>query len=162
TAPGLNRYVWDMQYPAPVRIDQSLVTLKNKPLADADPQGGPVAPPGEYSVEFTVGAVGTTTGVEKFAIVRDPRLTTPADGQPRQFALVRELTEALSRVNQAVNRIRRLRRQLDALAAAAGEALAELRERATRVAAALLAIEGVLVDVDRESPRDVLRHPGGL
>ena len=35
-------------------------------------------------------------------------------------------------------------------------------ERAKSAEATLTAIETVLVDVDRESPRDVLRHPAGL
>ena len=157
---GLNRYVWDMQYPAPVRIDASLISLKNKPLApDADPQGGPVAVPGDYSVEL---AVGSTKASAAFKIARDPRLATPIDGHQQQFDLLRDLTQSLSLLNQSVNRIRRLRRQLGALAEAAGEAHAALRDKTMRAAAGLLAIEGVLVDVDRESSRDVLRHPAGL
>ena len=158
--PGLNRYVWDMQYPAPVRIDASLVTLRNKPLApDADPQGGPVAVPGDYAVEL---AVGSTKASADFKIERDPRLTTPVTGHQHQFDLLRELTQSLSLLNQSVNRIRRLRRQLDALAEAAGAAHADLRDKAKRAAAGLLAIEGTLVNVERESSRDVLRHPAGL
>jgi photosystem II stability/assembly factor-like uncharacterized protein len=158
--PGLNRYVWDMQYPPPVRIDASLVSLRNKPLADdPDPQGGPVSPPGDYRVEL---AVGSTKASAALTIARDPRLTTPIDGHRRQFDLLRELTEALSLLNQSVNRIRRLRRQLEALAETAGEAHADLGERAKRASASLHAIEGVLVDVNRETPRDVLRHPAGL
>ena len=79
-----------------------------------------------------------------------------------QFALLQELTEALSRLNAGVNRIRRLRRQLAALAQSVGESHADLSEEAKAAAASLAAIEGVLVDVARESPRDVLRHPAGL
>jgi len=160
TEPGLNHYVWDMQYPAPVRIDTSLVSLKNKPLApDADPQSGPVSPPGDYSVEL---AVGSTKASAAFKIARDPRLTMPIGGHQQQFGLLRELTQSLSLLNQSVNRIRRVRRQLDALADAGGEAHAALKDKAKRAAARLLAIEGVLVDVNRESSRDVLRHPAGL
>jgi hypothetical protein len=76
--------------------------------------------------------------------------------------LLQELTQSLSLLNQSVNRIRRLRRQLVALAEAAGETHADLRDKAKRAAAGLRAIEGILVDVDRESSRDVLRHPAGL
>src|SRR5215472_1811080 len=91
--PGLNRYVWDMQYPPPVRIDASLVSLKNKPLApDADPQGGPVAVPGDYSVEL---AVGSTKASAAFKIARDPRLRTPIEGHQQQFDLLRDLTQSL-------------------------------------------------------------------
>ena len=158
--PGLNRYVWDMQYPPPVRLDTSLVTPRVKPLApEADPPGGPVAVPGDYSVEL---AVGSTKASANFKIARDPRLATPLDGHQKQFDLLREITQSLSLLNQSVNRIRRLRRQLDALTEAAGEAHTDFRERAKRASASLQAIERVLVDVDRESSRDILRHPAGL
>jgi hypothetical protein len=157
--PGLNRYVWDMQYPAPVKIDPSLVSQKNKPLAEADPQGGPVSPPGDYQVEL---AVGSTKASTEFKIAGNPLITTPVEGQRRQFELIRELTQSLSSLNQSVNRIRRLRRQLDGLAESAGKEHADLGDKAKRAGARLHAIEAVLVDVDRESPRDVLRHPAGL
>ena len=158
--PGLNRYVWDMQYPPPVRLDASLVTPRVKPLApDADPPGGPVAVPGDYSVEL---AVGSTKASENFKIARDPRLTTPLDGHQKQFDLLREIVQSLSLLNQSVNRIRRLRRQLDALTDAAGETHPDVREKSKRASVSLHAIERVLVDVERESSRDILRHPAGL
>jgi hypothetical protein len=44
----------------------------------------------------------------------------------------------------------------------AGGPHADLAEKAKTAAAHLKAVEGVLVDVHRESARDVLRHPAGL
>jgi hypothetical protein len=160
TRKGLNRYVWDMRHPGPVKIDASLVSQRNKPLApDPDPQSGPVAIPGDYRVELTVGSA--THGAD-LAIVKDPRLSTPLEAHQRQFDLLTALTQSLSQVNASVNQIRRLKRQLGALAAAAGEPHADLVERAKAGIASLTAIEGVLVDMHRESARDVLRHPAGL
>ena len=68
---------------------------------------------------------------------------------------------AIGRGNGAVNRIRRLKRQLAALADRAGadSALVPAIDGAT---GGLVAIEGVLVDVHRVSPRDTLRNPSGL
>jgi hypothetical protein len=62
----------------------------------------------------------------------------------------------------AVNRIRRVNRQLRALTEQAGGTHAKLAEEAKSPADGLSAIERVLVDLNRESPRDVLRHPAGL
>src|SRR6185312_3660907 len=107
-------------------------------------------------------SVGSETFDATFAIVKDPRLDTPLAAHVAQFDLLQELTRSLSRLNEAVNRIRRMKRQLVALVDIAGEARAGLVERAKAATASLQAIEGVLVDIHRESPRDVLRNPAGL
>lgn len=157
---GLNRYVWDMKHPGPVKLDASLASPRNKPLhGEPDPQSGPLTVPGDYRVELRVGSTTTEAG---FAIVKDPRLATPLEAHQRQFELLRELTQSLSLLNGSVNRLRRLKRQLAALADAAGKPDADLAEKAKAAAASLQAIEGILVDVQRESPRDVLRHAAGL
>ena len=157
TKPGLNRCVWDMKYPAPAKIDPALVVWKNKPLvAEGDGPGGPLAPPGTYSVEL---AAGGSTHSTPLVIDKDPRLTTPLAAHQAQFALVKELTDSLSTLNTTVNKIRRMKRQLAALAEAAQPDLAERTKGAT---ASLHTIEAVLVDVLRETPRDVLRNPAGL
>ena len=160
TRQGLNRFVWDMKHPGPVRIDASLVTLKNKPLAsEPDPQAGPTTVPGDYRVELAVG--GVTLGAD-FSISMDPRIGSSPQDLGRQFALLKELIDSLSTLNGAVNRIRRIKRQLAALVDRLGEAQADLVAKARTASERLSAIERVLVDVDRQSPRDTLRHPAGL
>jgi photosystem II stability/assembly factor-like uncharacterized protein len=160
TRPGLNRYVWDMRHPGPVKLDPSLAPLKVKPLAsEPEPQPGPVAVPGAYRVELTVGGA---THAADLSIRMDPRVATSSEAQAAQFALLQELTSALGTLNASVNRMRRMKRQLGALAEGLGEAEAALAEKAKAAAAALLAIESVLVDIHRQSPRDILRNPAGL
>ena len=160
TSPGLNRYVWDMKYPGPVRIDAAWANMRNKPLAsEPDAQSGPTAKPGEYRVELQAGSKTLTAN---FTIVKDPRLATTPDDYARQFALLTELNGKLSALNAGVNRIRRTRRQLSGLADRIAERHKELADQAKAAEQDLAAIERVLVDVDRESPRDVLRHPAGL
>ena len=157
---GLNRFVWDMKHPGPVRIDPPWATLKNKPLAnEPEPQSGPTVVPGEYRVELTI---GPETQSADFTIVKDPRLATSAGDYASQFELLQELNNKLSTLNEAVNRIRRTRRQLLALAELPGDRHVDLADAAMSVIARLKAVEGVLVDIDRESPRDTLRHPAGL
>jgi len=157
---GLNRYVWDMRYPGPAKIDASLAPLKNKPLvSEPDAQPGPMAPPGDYKVELSAGG---TAQVVDFAIVKDPRLATTPEQHRRQFDLLMELTASTAALNQGVNRIRRAKRQLAALVDGLGEGQADLAGKAKAASAALAAVEGVLVDVHRQSPRDGLRNPAGL
>src|SRR5262249_19014039 len=106
TKPGLNRNVWDRKHPGPVQPDPSLAAARTKPgAAEHDAQSGPLAVPGDYRVELKVG--GATLSAE-FSIVKDPRLATPLEAHVAQFALLQELTGALSRLNAGVNRIRRL------------------------------------------------------
>ena len=160
TRPGLNRFVWDMKHPGPERIEPSWAALKNKPLAsEPDPASGPTVVPGAYQVELTI---GSETHTAELLITRDPRLSTTADDYAKQYALLKELYDKTSALNAAVNRIRRINRQLRALAEQAGDGITDLADKARTAAAGLSAIERVLVDVDRESPRDALRHPAGL
>ncbi len=160
TRRGLNRFVWDMKHPGPVRIDPPWATLKNKPLAhEPEPQSGPTVVPGEYRVELTV---GPETQSADFTIVKDPRLATSSGDYASQFELLKELNNKLSTLNEAVDRIRRTRRQLLALAELPGDRHVDLAGAAKSAIARLKAVEGVLVDINRESPRDTLRHPAGL
>jgi hypothetical protein len=157
---GLNRFVWDMKHPGPVRIDPPWATLKNKPLAnEPEPQSGPTVVPGEYLVEFTVGPETQSTA---FSIAKDPRLNTSQDDYAKQFALLTELYDKLSTLNEAVNRIRLVRRQSLALTELLGDHHNTLMAAAKAVCERLTAIESVLIDIRRESPRDTLRHPAGL
>jgi hypothetical protein len=149
-----------MKYPGPVRIDPSLAKPRSKPLAnEPDAQSGPTVAPGEYQVDLEV---GSETQVSRFSIVKDPRLSTTPDDFARQFALLAQLNDKLSALNGAVNRIRRVNGQLRALAEHLGDPHTDLAGKAKWAEEQLTAIETVLVDVNRESPRDVLRHPAGL
>jgi len=152
TMPGLNRFVWDLKYPGPAPIDKELAAKTGALAADGDNPSGPVAVPGDYEVAL---AAADETQTQRFTIVPDPRLATTPEGYAAQFALLQDLTAALSRLHDAVNRVRRLKRGLARVPEA-------FTEQAARAKQALEAIEGVLVDIFRMSPRDVLRHPAGL
>ena len=115
--------------------------------------------PGDYSVELMV---GSERHAASFRIVKDPRLSTLQEDYAKQFALLRELYDKLSTLNGAVNRIRRLKRQLGTLAERLDDRHVDLAGMVKLATESLTAIEGVLIDVNRESPRDVLRNPAGL
>jgi len=72
------------------------------------------------------------------------------------------LTASLGKVNATVNHIRRLKQRFEVLSAGSETGTRDLIERATAVVERLSATEAVLVDVHRESDRDVLRNPAGL
>ena len=156
---GLNRYVWDLKYSGPEKIDGSLFTPKVKALVnEPDGAAGPAVVPGAYRVALTVGGA---TQEAPLTVVKDPRLATTDADYAAQLAVLQDLNAAIGRGNAGVNRIRRLKRQLAALSdrlgedAALGPAIGAARD-------GLTSIEGVLVDVHRVSPRDTLRNPSGL
>ena len=138
----------------------SLVVRKYKPFADegGDP-AGPVVKPGSYRVTLEID--GQSQAAD-FAVVKDPRVKTSKKAFDEQFALLQELYGNLGSLNGAVNRIRLLKRQLNDLPKRLGEKDKGLKEQATGLIGKLEAIEGVLVDIKRETPRDVLRNPAGL
>ena len=157
---GLNRFVWDLKYPGPTKLDPSLVVRKYKPFAaENEDSSGPAVVPGTYGVVLEVGGKSQTAS---FVVAKDPRMDTPQKDFDAQFALLRKLYDKLSESNEAVNRIRLLKRQLNDLPKRLGDRDKALREQTTALVGKLEAIEGVLVDIKRETPRDVLRNPAGL
>src|SRR5579871_4206774 len=158
--PGLNRFVWDLKYPGPETLDTSLAPPRNQPLAEpAEPPTGPTVVPGRYRVELSL---GSETTAADFSVVKDPRLATTPEAYREQFELLRELTASLGKVYATVNRIRRLKQRLNVLAVGSDAGSRDLAARAAAVMEQLSAVEGVLVDVHRQSDRDVLRNPAGL
>ncbi len=160
TKAGLNRFVWDLKHAGPTKLDPSLVVRKYKPFADeSGDAAGPVVVPGTYKAVLEIGGESQTAS---FAVVKDPRIDTPKKAFDEQFALLQKLYGNLSSLNGAVNRIRLLKRQLGDLQKRLGDKNKALGEKAKGVVGKLEAIEGVLVDIKRETPRDVLRNPAGL
>jgi hypothetical protein len=178
TKPGLNRVVWDLRHQGPLRLDLTLSDRRNRPLTDeSDEIAGPAVVPGRYTVLLecgpAAGAGGASPGVASgwtptlrleaaFDVVKDPRVGTPQRALERQHALLERLYAAWGRVNEGVNRLRRLKRQLRALQPRLAGAHAALAPRAQALHDALAAVEAELVDPHRESPRDVLRHRAGV
>ena len=71
--PGLNRFVWDMLYPAALSVPGDLATA-GKPTS-------PHAPPGQYAVRLSVNGTELT---QEFEIAKDPRVAaTQADLQEK-------------------------------------------------------------------------------
>jgi photosystem II stability/assembly factor-like uncharacterized protein len=160
TKAGLNRFVWNLRLPGPTKLDKALVVRKYQPFAEeGDDANGPLVVPGTYRVMLEVGGHAQEA---RFALVSDPRVSTTTAAFAEQFALLKLLAAKQSALNSGVNRIRLLKRQAGELQKRLGDDHKTLREQAAALVAPLEAIEAVLVDVNRETPRDVLRNPAGL
>ena len=160
TRRGLNRFVWDLKHPGPTRLDYDLAPTRPKPLVpDPENPPGPTVVPGRYGIDLAVGGKVQSAG---FTLIKDPRLGTTTAAYAAQFDLHMQLITSLSKLKATVNRLRRMKRQLNEAAGHAGRSQRALKNRALAIVGKLSAIERVLVDPERKSARDVLRHPAGL
>jgi photosystem II stability/assembly factor-like uncharacterized protein len=157
---GLNRFVWDLKYPGPTKLDPALAPPRPKPLApDPENPSGPTVVPGAYGVDLSLGQKSWSA---KFTVTKDPRLATSAEAYAAQFALHKELLAYLSKLKDTVNRLRRMKRQLGELGANGAKPQRGLPARTKKLIERLSAIESIMVDPKRLSARDVLRNPAGL
>ena len=98
--PGLNRFVWDMLYPAALSVPGDLATA-GKPTS-------PHAPPGQYAVRLTVNGTELT---QEFEIAKDPRVAATQTDLQEKFDLHTRIRDRLSEVNTAIIELRSVRQQ---------------------------------------------------
>jgi hypothetical protein len=157
--PGLNRFVWNLNYRAVKPLDPTLVTRDYEPLAKEPKGRGPSAPPGQYDIRISVGGRSATASL---LLLKDPRVDTTQSDFDEQFELLQQLTAKRSELRVHVDRIRQMKRQLGDLVDKLPKGVRTAVPSAKSIRKKLEIIENVLVDARRESPRDVLRRPAGL
>ena len=153
TAKGINRFTWDMRY-------EGATVFPGMIMWAAQPQRGPAAPPGRYSMRIT--ANGQTTSRD-FSVTVDPRLV--ADGISEadlleQFKLSVRVRDKVSEANQAVIEIRSLRDQVtQRLQKVTGRRKDEIQKLADAVLVPLKAVEEEAYQVRNRSGQDPLNYP---
>jgi photosystem II stability/assembly factor-like uncharacterized protein len=139
---GANRFVWNLALPDAGLVDDAV--LWGWP-------GGPTVPPGSYQVRLKVGEFTETAN---FDVVRDPRTNIAQAAFDEQYALAREIWQALTRCHETIERIRDVRGQIEAVSAHEDEEA--ITEKAEEITTDLTAIEGKLTQLKNESSQDVL------
>lgn len=99
---GTNRFVWNMRYLDPKKIDGY--------VSSEAVMSGPVAAPGTYEVQLTV---GDHTWTEVFEIRKDPRVSATQEDLDAQFELHLSIRDKLSETHDAINTLRNIRLQLE-------------------------------------------------
>ena len=153
TAKGINRFSWDMRY-------EGAVVFPGMIMWAAQPQRGPAAPTGKYTVRITANG---ETRTRDFNIQIDPRLAaegiTEAD-LLEQFRLSVRVRDKVSEANQAVIDIRNLRDQIDQrLQKASGRRKDEIQKLADAVLVPLKTVEEEAYQVRNRSGQDPLNYP---
>ncbi|MGE0363891.1 MAG: glycosyl hydrolase, partial [Vicinamibacterales bacterium] len=152
-AQGMNRFTWDMRY-AGATVFPGMI------MWAAQPQRGPAAPPGRYTVRVT--ANGQTRSRD-FQIALDPRLA--ADGiaatdLQEQFALSVRIRDKVTEANTAVITIRGIRDQVtERLQKISPRRKAEIQKLADAVLTPLAAVEAEVYQVRNRSGQDPLNYP---
>ncbi len=154
TAPGLNRFVWDLRHPGA------------RTIPGLSPGGitAPLAPPGHYTARLTIGAERWEVG---FDILPDPRLPTPPEDYAAQFALLGGLRDEVTEIHDTLATVRRLRAGLaDRHARLTGAGVGAVALVALDAfGAPLAAIELVLHHPrlhDQAGEQEALNSPSGL
>ena len=140
---GMNRFVWNMRY-------SNARLLKGAGAIDFG-MIGPLAAPGTYQVRLTVGDYSET---RSFELVPDPRVTAGPDDYAAQLDLLLAIRDRLSAGNEAVERVRELRAQVEAWVEQAGGDGGSAAEAAGPILEELFGIEDELVDTDLDAGGD--------
>lgn len=143
---GLNTFSWDLRY-APATIFDGII------IWGAQVKSGPRAPLGGYQVRLTAGAY---TQTHPFTIKMNPNWkgVTAADIQ-QQFELALKIRDKFSQANEAVIRIRSIRKQVEA----ASKNDAAFAATAKPLLDKMVPIEENLYQVRNRSEQDPLNFP---
>jgi hypothetical protein len=101
---GLNRFVWDMRSEAPARVPGA-VSWGGRPT-------GPLVAPGTYQIKLTAGGKSFAAHAE---IQKDPRVAATQADLEKQNEFALRIRDRVNAGHEAVNQIRSVRGQLEAL-----------------------------------------------
>jgi hypothetical protein len=149
TNAGLTRFTWDLRYP-------NHTTFPGMILWNGANQG-PMAVPGTYQVRLTADG---KTFTQSFHVEKNPLSAdvTRADLEA-QFALAMQIRDKTSEANEAVIRIRDIKKQSDDRLQKAGSRAASLKPHAEALKSRLSEVEEEIYQLRNQSGQDPLNFP---
>jgi photosystem II stability/assembly factor-like uncharacterized protein len=147
---GMNRFVWNMQYPDAERVPGAILW--------GGMLSGPVAAPGLYQVKLTV---GEKMMAESWQWKKDPRLLTTQEEYKEQFDFLIRIRDKITEVNRSINKLRDVKKQLDSLLGKVRkhEKGKDIIEAAKELKKKLSSVEDVLIQSKSKSRQDPLNYP---
>jgi photosystem II stability/assembly factor-like uncharacterized protein len=147
---GLNRFVWDLDYEGASKVPHAPLWGGNT--------SGPRALPGTYQVKLTVLGKSYTAPLE---IKSDPRLSVTQADLEKQFALSIKIRDKLTETDDAINQMRDLREQMNAINKRLkndprGKAIADSGKSLDKK---MTEVEEALIQTKAKSGQDVLNFP---
>jgi len=101
---GGNRLIWDMRYPGFVSFEGMVLY--------SSPNTGPKVTPGNYYVKLTYNDKELNS---QFEIIKDPRVSNTQDDYEKQLDFLLKVRDEVSRANQTIVDIRKVKSDLDYL-----------------------------------------------
>lgn len=148
TKAGLNQFTWDLRYPGATVFDGMI-------LWGANPRNGPKAPIGKYQVRLSSGAY---TKTYSFNVKLNPNLKGVSEADLKEtFDLAMKIRDRESEGNEAVIRIREIRKQLEAGLKETSDP--QVTAAAKDLLSKLAVIEEDLYQVRNRSGQDPLNFP---
>lgn len=149
TNAGLTRFTWDMRYPNHTAFPGMILW--------SGATQGPLALPGSYQVRLTADGKMFTRPLR---IEKNPNYADVSQADlEAQFALAMQIRDKTSAVNQAVIRIRDIKKQLDERLQKAGPKAAGLKAPADSLKGKLSGVEEEIYQVRNQSGQDPLNFP---
>ena len=147
---GLNRFVWDMRGEAPARVPGS-VTWGGR-------AAGPLVVPGKYQAKLTAAGKSYTAAA---VIQKDPRVPATQSDLEKQNEFAMRIRDRVNAGHEAVNQIRSLRGQLDALKKRldADTTAKPVLEAADALKKKMDAVEEKIIQPKSKSGEDPLNYP---
>jgi len=147
---GMNRFVWNMRYPDAEPVPEAILW--------GGMLSGPVAVPGVYQVKLTV---GEKMMAESWQWKKDPRLVNTQEEYQEQFDFLIKIRDKITEVNQAINRLRNVKKQIDELSrkVTGHEKGKEVIEEAKRLKQKLSSVEDAIIQSKSKSSQDPLNYP---
>ena len=148
-AAGLNHFDWDMRYEKADDFDGLLMwwgTLN-----------GPVAPPGNYTVEL---ALDRDTLVSSFEVLMDPRAECTREDRILQFEFLKSIRDKVDETHDAIRHMRSVKSQSSGLLGRLDEDdYPAIFEEARALDSLMTAVEEVLYQTKLKSNQDMLNFP---
>jgi photosystem II stability/assembly factor-like uncharacterized protein len=145
---GMNQFVWNMQYPAPERIENMILWNGNV--------GAPKAAPGRYTARFRYANDSTDV---PFVIKADPNYKMTEAEYDQQVSFLLKIRDKFSQVQRAIKDIRLIRTQLNEFTSRSDSSTKDLKPLADTINKKITAVEEALYQTKAKSGQDVLNYP---
>jgi len=148
-AKGMNRFVWNLQYPEAERVE-GMILWNGVP-------GSILAPPGEYLFKLKV---GNETAEGNLLLKADPNYKITQAEYEEQFNFLQTVMGKFNEVQKAIKDIRALRSQIsDFTGRQEKDSIKEVKAMADSIIKQLTAVEETFYQTKAKSSQDVLNYP---